>query len=59
MFIQNFPIAHRISTVLGLRDARPAGWDTFGSTEYSICASTMPRAQNRAAKGSIMYCEDD
>ena len=35
---------------LGLRDARPAGWVTY----CSICASTMPRAQNRAAKGSII-----
>ena len=33
-----------------LRDARPAGWVTY----YSICASTMPRAQNSAGIGSIL-----
>ena len=34
-----------------LRDARPAGRVTY----CSICASTMPRAQNRAGKGSILF----
>ena len=33
-----------------LRDAGPAGWVNC----FSICASTMPRAQNRAAEGSIL-----
>ena len=33
-----------------LWDARPAGWVTY----CTIYASTMPRAQNRAEKGSIM-----
>ena len=31
--------------------ARPADWVTY----CSICASTMPRAQNRAEKGSILH----
>ena len=45
------------STVLvpRLMDARPAGWVTY----CSICASTMPRGQNRAGKGSILYYKDD
>ena len=46
----NWPLPYSTVPVLGLRDARPAGWVTF----FSICASTMPRAQNRAAKGSII-----
>ena len=33
-----------------LRDARLAGWVTY----YSICASTMPRAQNSAGIGSSL-----
>ena len=33
-----------------LRDARPAGWVNC----FSICASTMPRAQNMTEKGSIL-----
>ena len=33
-----------------LRDARPAGWVTY----CSICTNTMPRAQNRSEKGSIL-----
>ena len=33
-----------------LRDAKPACW----VTSFSICASTLLRAQNRAAKGSIL-----
>ena len=33
-----------------LREARPAGW----VSHCSICASIMPRAQNRAGKGSIL-----
>ena len=37
-----------------LRDARQAGW----VTSCSICTSTMPRAQNRAAKGSTLM-EDE
>ena len=36
--------------VLLLRDARPTGWVSC----FSICASTMPKEQNRAAKGSIL-----
>ena len=32
------------------RDARPAGWVNC----FSICASAMPRAQNRAANGSTL-----
>ena len=31
-------------------DARPAGWFNY----FSICASTIPRAQKRAGKGSIL-----
>ena len=34
----------------GLRDARLAGWVTY----CNICTSTMPRAQDRAAKGFIL-----
>ena len=37
-----------------LREARPAGW----VSHCSICASIMPRAQNRAGKVQF-YCEDD
>ena len=33
-----------------LRNARPAGWVNC----FSICASAMPRAQNRTVKGSIL-----
>ena len=33
-----------------LRDASPAGWVKC----FSICACTMPRDQNRTAKGSIL-----
>ena len=33
-----------------LKDARPAGWVSC----FSICASTMPRAQNMTEKGSIL-----
>ena len=33
-----------------LRDARPAGWVAY----CRICTSTMLRAQNRSAKGSIL-----
>ena len=29
-------------------------WPTVAVYEYSICSSTMPRAQNRAGKGSIL-----
>ena len=46
----NWPLAYSTMPVLGLRDARPAG--------CSICESTMPRAQNRAAKGSTLM-EDE
>ena len=52
----NWPLPYSIMPVPRLRDARPAGWAPFCST----CPSTMPRAQNRAGKGSItVYCEDD
>ena len=37
-------------TVRPLRDARPAGW----VTSFCICVSTMPWAQNRTRKGSIL-----
>ena len=46
----NWPLAYSTMPVLGLRDARPAG--------CSICESTMPRAQNRVAKGSTLM-EDE
>ena len=32
-----------------LRDARPAGWVNC----FNICASKMPRAKNRTAKGCL------
>ena len=46
----NWPLPYSTVPVPQLRDARPAGWVTY----CSICASTMPRAQNRAGKGSIL-----
>ena len=46
----NWPLPNSTVPVLGLSDARLASWVTY----CSICASTMPRAQNRAAKGSII-----
>ena len=46
----NRPLPYSTVPVPWLRDARPAGWVTY----CSICASTMPRAQNRAGKGSIL-----
>ena len=45
-----WPLPYCTVPVPLLRDARPAGWVTF----CSICVSTMPRDQNRAAKGSIV-----
>ena len=33
-----------------LRDARPDGWVIC----FSICTGTLPRAQNRVAKGSTL-----
>ena len=52
-FIQiepNWPLPYSTVPVPLLRDARPAGWVTC----YSICASTMPRAQNMTGKGSLL-----
>ena len=46
----NWPLPCSTVPVPRLRDARLAGWVTY----CSICASTMPRAQNRAGKGSIL-----
>ena len=46
----NWPLPYSTVPVPLLRDARPAGWVNY----CSICASTMPRAQNRAEKGSIL-----
>ena len=46
----NWPLPYSKVPVPLLGDARPAGWVTY----CSICASTMPRAQNRAGKGSIL-----
>ena len=45
-----WPLPYCTVPVPLLRDARPAGGVTF----CSICVSTMPRDQNRAAKGSIV-----
>ena len=50
----NWPLPYSTVQVPQLRDARQAGWVTF----CSICASTMPRAQNRTAKGSTLM-EDE
>ena len=50
----NWPLPHSTVQVPQLRDARQAGWVTF----CSICASTMPRVQNRTAKGSTLM-EDE
>ena len=46
----NWPLLYGTVPVPWLRDARPADWVTY----CSICASTMPRAKNRAEKGSIL-----
>ena len=46
----NWPLLYSTVPVPRLRDARPAGWVTC----CSICASTMPRAQNWTAKGSTL-----
>ena len=46
----NWPLPYSTVPVPRLRDARPAGWVTC----CSICASTMPRAQNWTAKGSTL-----
>ena len=47
----NWPLPYStVHAVQWLRDARPAGWVTF----CSKCASTMPRAKDRAEKGSIL-----
>ena len=46
----NWPLPYSTVPVPRFRDARPAGWVTY----CSICASTLPRAQNRAEKGSIL-----
>ena len=45
----NWPLPYSIVPLPRLRDARPAGW----VTSFSIWASTMPRAQNRATNASI------
>ena len=50
----NWPLPYSTVQVPQLRDARQAGWVTF----CSICASTMPRALNRTAKGSTLM-EDE
>ena len=46
----NWPLPYSTVPVPWLRHARQAGWATY----CSICASTLPRAQNRAGKGSII-----
>ena len=46
----NWPLPYSTVPVPLFRDARPAGWVNC----FSICASTMQRAQNRAAKDSIL-----
>ena len=46
----NWPLPYSTVPVPLLRDARMAGWVSC----LSICASTMPRAQDKAAKGSII-----
>ena len=46
----NWPLPYSTKPVPRLKVARPAGWVTY----CRICESTMPRAQNRAAKGSIL-----
>ena len=46
----HFPLPYSSMPVRLLRDARPAGWANC----FSICLSTMPTAQNRTAKGSIL-----
>ena len=45
----NWPMLSTVP-VTRLWEARPAGW----VNNCSICASTMPRAPNRAGKGSII-----
>ena len=48
----NWPLPYSTVPVQWLRDARPTGWVTY----CSICMrETMPRAQNRAGKGSILH----
>ena len=46
----NWPLPYITVPVPLLRDARPAGWVNC----FSIRESTMPSAQNRAGKGSIL-----
>ena len=46
----NWPLPYSTVPVPHLRDARLAGWVTY----CSISASTLPRAQNRTGKGSIL-----
>ena len=46
----NWPLPYSTVPVPLFRDARPAGWLNC----FIICASTMPRSQNRAAKGSTL-----
>ena len=50
----NWPLPYSGVPVPLFRDAMPAGWVNC----FSLCASTMPRSQNRAAKGSILQ-EDE
>ena len=50
----NWPLPYLTVPVARLRDARPAGWVTFCSICASTIQCTMPRAQNRTAKGSIL-----
>ena len=46
----NWPLPYSTVPVPLFRDARPAGWLIC----FIICSSTMPRSQNRAAKGSTL-----
>ena len=46
----NWPLPYSTMPLPWLRDARPKGWVNC----FSICASTMPRAQNWTAKCSIL-----
>ena len=46
----NWPLPHSTVPVPQMRDARPASWVTY----CSICTSTMPWAQNRTGKDSIL-----
>ena len=46
----NGPLPYSTVPEIRLRDARPEGW----VTNFNICLGTMPKAQNRTAKGSTL-----